>query len=141
MKKDVKIKICSTQNYEDCDEDKISFETDGVFYKKDHKYYIKYVEDENSGTKGTKATLKIEKNRVMLIRNGQTSSQMTFVENEEYNTKYETIAGAYMLNINTKKVENNITDNGGTLFLDYEIGIQEQSSGRNTFKLELKTEN
>ncbi|MFI3227886.1 MAG: DUF1934 domain-containing protein [Clostridia bacterium] len=138
MKKDVIISINSTQEFEDCDPDKISLVTEGAFYKKQNKYYIKYDESALSGIENTKTTLKIEPDMVTLIRTGANASQMIFKQDEHHVGLYQTIAGPYTLGVKTKNINNAIHDEGGKLELEYEVELNYQTAGYNTFKIEIK---
>ncbi len=139
MKKQAIIEIKSTQQYDDIDEDKMSLITEGVFYKKNDKYYIKYDESAMSGIEDTKTTLKIDGDIVTLIRTGSHPAQMVFKENEHHIGLYNTIAGDYTLGVKTKKLKNKLNDFGGSLSLEYEIELNYQMSGYNTFNLRVKT--
>lgn len=138
MKKNVKLKIFSTQKHDT--NEIISFNVDGVLFKKADKYYIKYEESEEFGTANTKTTLKLEQNKIVLIRNNQNTTQMVFEKNTEHFTNYETVAGVCVLGIFTKNIENSITDYGGNLFFEYTINMQEQLLSQNTFKIDIITE-
>lgn len=140
MKKDVIIKINSSQEYDNEENDEISFVTQGRFYKKKNNYYIKYDESSLYEGEGTKTTLKIENDMVTLMRTGAFSTHMFFKENEHHVGLYQTVAGPYTLGVKTKNVKNAIHDDGGTLELLYEVELNHMSTGMNTFKLEIKNE-
>lgn len=140
MKKDVIISIHSTQEYVDCQPDEISLITKGALYEKNGKYYIKYEESELYENKTTYTTLKVEKNSVTMIRNGENPTNMFFKENEHHIGLYNTIAGSYTLGIKTHKIRNEINENGGILEFDYDVELNYQLSGKNTFKIIVKKE-
>lgn len=139
MKKDVIIDIYSTQCYEDTEPDEISLVTDGVFYEKNGKYYIKYDESEMTGVPNTKTTLKIDGDTVSLIRSGAQETQMIFKKNEHNIGLYQTVAGPYTLGVKTKELAHNIDENGGNLRLEYDIELNYQMSGFNTFDIKIET--
>ena len=140
MKKKAIISINSTQRYDGCEDDAISLITKGNFYKKDKKYYVMYDESELIGIKNTKTTLKVDKETITLIRTGASPTQMIFKENEHHVGLYHTAYGAYTVGIKTKKVENSINENGGSLKLDYDIDLNYEVTGSNTFSITIETD-
>jgi len=88
MKKDVLITIKGLQSYEDQDDDTIELVTTGTYYKKDDDYYIVYKESELTGLGETTTTVKVEPNRVTVIRFGDTKSHMIFEEGEKHISYY-----------------------------------------------------
>lgn len=143
MKKQAVVSIKSVQQYCDFDDsepDEIALITNGSFYKKNKKYYLIYDETEYSGMGDTKTTLKIDKDIVTLIRTGASPSQMIFEENEHHVGLYNTPFGSYTIGVKTKSIENNITDLGGSLKLLYDIDLNCEKTGTNTFHIEIKTD-
>lgn len=140
MKKHAIIEIKSTQKYDDTEDDSISLITEGMFYKKNDKYYIKYDESDMSGIEDTKTTLKLDGDVVTLIRTGANPTQMIFKKDEHHVGLYNTVAGPYTLGVKTKEIKSNFNDLGGSLNLEYEIELNYQMSGYNTFNLKIKTD-
>src|SRR5699024_6192835 len=68
----------STLQEDQTAEDIIELITQGEMYKKSKSDYIIYKESEVSGLEGTTTTLKIDGNKVSVIRLGTTNSHMTF---------------------------------------------------------------
>ena len=94
MKKDVLITIKGLQNYEDQEEDRVELVTRGSFYLKNDDYYITYKESELTGLGSTTTTVKIEPERVTVLRFGETRSHMVFEEGQKHISYYDTAAGA-----------------------------------------------
>lgn len=140
MKRHAVISIKSTQEYENSENDEISLITEGAFYKKNKKYYLMYDESELSGIENSKTTLKIEKDVVTLIRTGASPTQMIFEQDEHHIGLYNTPFGSYTVGVKTKNIENNITEFGGTLKLLYDIDLNYEKTGTNTFNIEIKTD-
>lgn len=139
MKKDVTIEIYSTQAYQDTDPDEITLKTEGAFYEKNGKFYIKYDESEMTGVPNTKTTLKIDDDIVTLMRTGEMETQMIFKKGEHHIGLYQTVAGPYTLGVKTKELSHSIDEFGGNLYLEYEIELNYQMSGYNTFDIKVKT--
>lgn len=134
MKK--KINIKSIIEYPDCDTETINISADAKFFEKNGKIFIIY--EEKQIADGLKTNLQIEDNKASLIRFGEMGSKMVFEKNETHFGFTDTVAGRYSLEITTKKFENNITKNGGSLYLEYEITLNGEITGYNKFELKIK---
>ncbi len=138
MKKDVLITIKGLQNYEDQDEDTIELVTNGTYYKKDEDYYIVYKESEITGLGSTTTTVKIEPNRVTVIRFGDTQSHMIFEEGEKHISYYDTGVGALTIGISTRQIRKTISEYSATLMIDYTMEINNSQVGENAFNISVK---
>lgn len=138
MKKDVLITIKGLQNYEDQDEDSIELVTKGTYYQKDEDYYIVYKESELTGLGETTTTVKIEPNRVTVIRFGDTQSHMIFEEGEKHVSYYDTGAGALTIGISTKQIRKAVNSFSATLMIDYTMEVNNSMVGENAFNISVK---
>ena len=84
MKKDVIITIRGLQTFEDTGEDNVELVTNGRFYNKGGCYYVSYKESELTGLGNTTTTVKIEKDKVTVIRFGDLESHMIFEEGQKH---------------------------------------------------------
>ncbi|MEG2378066.1 MAG: DUF1934 domain-containing protein [Oscillospiraceae bacterium] len=135
MKKDVIITIKGLQNYEEQDKDSVELVTAGRFYLKEGNYYITYKESELTGLGSTTTTLKIEDERVTILRSGETRSHMVFEEGQKHVSYYDTVAGALTVGISTRKIKKKITEHGGRLMIDYAVEINNSVTGENAFDI------
>jgi len=139
MKKDVIISIRSCPQYEgDQDPETIELITDGKFYRKNGIYYIVYKESALTGLNGLTTTLKVEKDRVVLLRTGETSSQMQFECGEKHVGLYHTDVGVLTVAVNASSIKNTLTDSGGELIVEYTIEINNTLAGENVFSAIVK---
>lgn len=138
MKKDVLITIKGLQNYEEQEEDSIELVTHGKFYRKDEDYYIVYKESELTGLGDTTTTVKVEPNRVTVIRSGETRSHMVFEEGEKHVSYYDTGVGALTIGITTRQITKSINDFHATLMIDYIMEINNSAIGENVFNVAVK---
>ncbi len=135
MKKDVLISIKSTQAFEDLEEDEIELVTSGRFYRANGKYFVTYEETELTGLLGTRTTLKISDDEVILSRTGASVSQMHFIPQKRHVGMYPTEAGLLSISTYTNNIDTNIDDNGGKIIIDYTIEVDHKLAGINHFEL------
>jgi len=138
MKKNAIISVVSKQSDSEDDGDAIEVVTPGEFYKKDNCYYAVYEETEISGMKGTTTTLKIEEEKFTLIRTGTTNTEMNFKKYVRDLTLYSTPHGALDLTVDTRELKMNIDNNGGEVFIDYDMLIGNQQSLSTTLQINIK---
>ncbi len=121
-------------------DDSIEVVTPGNFYKKDKNYYAVYEETAISGMEGTTTTLKIGEKNFSLIRMGNTSTKMDFTLNKKSMSMYSTPYGTLEININTKKLDINIDDNGGSIYIDYILGVEGQKPQNTILSINISPE-
>ncbi len=135
MRKDVIIQINGYPKYEDVDGEAIELKTAGRLYRKNGSYYIMYKESELTGMEGITTTLKIEDQRVTLMRNGIYPTQMIYEKGQRHFGFYRTEFGALMVAVSARDVRHSITDCGGDLLIDYAIEVDHVLTGENLFKI------
>ncbi|MGV8980020.1 DUF1934 domain-containing protein [Clostridium sp.] len=140
MKKNAVISILSKQADGEDDGDAIEVVTPGEFYKKDNCYYAVYEETEISGMKGTTTTLKIDAEHFTLIRTGTTNTEMKFEKYGRDLTLYNTPHGALDLTVDTRELKMNVDNNGGDVFIDYDMIIGNQQILSTTLKINIKAQ-
>jgi len=140
MSNSVLINIIGGQEYSPGDKDDIKFVTGGEFEKIDKNYYISYNESEITGLKGVSTTIKVEEdeNRVTLIRKGPLNHEMIFEKGTRHHSIYDTGEGILTMIVNTNSIENNLTESGGRLFLDYTLEINSEVLSRNSILIEVQ---
>ncbi|MBR0276859.1 MAG: DUF1934 domain-containing protein [Clostridia bacterium] len=137
MKKDVIISFVGTQENGD-DKDKIELITEGSFYKKGTDYYVTYTESELTGLEGTTTTLKIQGKKITMLRYGTNTSQLVFEKGKHHICCYDTEFGTLSVGVWANKVSVNIDDNGGEIYADYNIDVDNNSIGKNDFKMQIR---
>jgi len=140
MKKNAVISIVSKQIDNEDDGEAIEVVTPGEFYKKDNSYYAVYEETEISGMKGTTTTLKIDKEHFTLIRTGTTNTEMKFKKYVRDLTLYNTPHGALDLTVDTRELKMNVDNNGGDVFIDYDMIIGNQQVLSTTLQIRIKAQ-
>ena len=140
MDKNAIISVVSKQADSKDEGDIIEVVTPGKFYKKDNSYYAVYEETEISGMKGTTTTLKIEEEKFTLMRTGTTNTEMKFKKYERDLTLYNTPHGALDLTVDTKELKMKVDNNGGDVFIDYDMIIGNQQVLSTTLKINIKAQ-
>lgn len=138
MNKEVIISIIGNQSMDQNDTDRIELITEGKYYKKDDKYYITYKESEMTGFSDTTTTVKVEGDRVTLIRFGANNSQLVFEKGQRYVGHYDTPYGAFTIGVMPNNVLIDIDDSGGQINVNYSIEINNGSVGKNDFFMTIR---
>ncbi len=102
--------------------DEICERAQGSLYIKDSKIYIIYKLTSDEGE--TSVIVTIQKDNVTVKRTGSVSSKMIFDKNKKTQLKYNTMYGSIDTVIDTQKIVNAITEDGGKLRLVYTLTMQ-----------------
>lgn len=137
MKKAI-ISVCSKQNIDDEGIELVSL---GEFFKQDDFYYAIYDESEISGMEGTRTTLKMRDDKVIIIRDGTTSTNMEFEKNKQNISLYNTPYGMLELKLKTNDMDVNINENGGNASIKYDMQMEGQEIIRTNIIINIKTKN
>jgi len=121
-------------------EDK-SFElmTDGEYSNADGVSTFSYIESELTGLDGMQTTFNVEQDRVVLSRGGGISGDMIFSEDQKHHFLYDTPFGSILMGIDTHSIKQNMSDDGGSLEICYDIEVDNISVSRNLFEINIKS--
>lgn len=140
-KRDVWLSIQSTQQFTDCEPEKISLMTAAKLYRRNGKYYVAYDESQLTGMEGTRTTIKLNGKEVTMLRTGDCPSELMFAEGQTHVGLYHTGMGQPMtISTRTSCVENDIGQEGGMLTLEYTIEIDNCAVGHHCFEMLVATE-
>lgn len=138
MEKKAIISVSSKQSEDE--DDVIEVVTPGNFYKRDNTYYAIYKETKISGMEGTTTTLKVSGDKFSLIRVGSTTSKMEFYKGKENISMYDTPYGTLELKTKTKELIINLDDEGGKVYIDYDMSISGQNTQNTSLEINIKTQ-
>ena len=93
---------------------------------------------EISGMSGTDTKLRIGDEYIILEREGTTSTKMHFEKGKPTISLYNTPYGMLELTIQTKKLDIDITEDGGDVEIDYEMQVAGQPPIKTKLKLNIK---
>ena len=138
MKKKATIYILGTQ-YVDDDKDSVELTTEGEFCKKNDSYFLTYCEDELSGIKGSKTTIKIDSDKKAMIMKGGRFSSTLIIEPEKRNLcGYETEFGDLLFGISDCDIYCNFSENGGEAKLKYTLDVNNEQVSRNELDIKVR---
>ena len=106
--KDVVISINSIHRLEDSEPDRIDFTTDGKYSYEDGTGYLSYMESEVTGLPGTRTSVEIRPDEVIVDRTGSITSRMVFRRGEKNSFQYETPYGMATLGMSTQRIRHDI---------------------------------
>ncbi|MFH5975101.1 DUF1934 domain-containing protein [Clostridium perfringens] len=138
MSKKAIISICSTQDIGE--KEKIEVVTVGEFSINGDEFIATYDETEISGMKGTKTTLKIKGDKVVLHREGTTSTKMEFQKDNTQVALYNTPYGMLELKTSTKELDLDVNEKGGNISIKYHLIAGGQEPIKTNLDMKIKVE-
>lgn len=132
------ISICSTQDIGE--KEKIEVVTVGEFSINGDEFIATYDETEISGMEGTKTTLKIKGDKVVLHREGTTSTKMEFQKNNTQVALYNTPYGMLELKTSTKELDLDVDEKGGNISIKYHLIAGGQEPIKTNLDMKIKVE-
>ncbi|WP_415339258.1 DUF1934 domain-containing protein [Clostridium perfringens] len=138
MSKKAIISICSTQDIGE--KEKIEVVTVGEFSINGDEFIATYDETEISGMEGTKTTLKIKGDKVVLHREGTTSTKMEFQKDNTQVALYNTPYGMLELKTSTKELDLDVNEKGGNISIKYHLIAGGQEPIKTNLDIKIKVE-
>ncbi|EJT6503139.1 DUF1934 domain-containing protein [Clostridium perfringens] len=138
MSKKAIISICSTQDIGE--KEKIEVVTVGEFSINGDEFIATYDETEISGMEGTKTTLKIKGDKVVLHREGTTSTKMEFQKDNTQLALYNTPYGMLELKTSTKELDLDVNEKGGNISIKYHLIAGGQEPIKTNLDMKIKVE-
>lgn len=120
----VKNAIVTVQSRVSVEDELIEVVTPSKFYINKCGYKIEYEETKLSGMEGTKTTMVIKDNYFKLNRVGTTETNMEFELNKQSISLYKTPFGAMSVTIDTKSLDINVNNDGGTVHIVYILNVE-----------------
>ena len=142
MLKDVWISINSIHGYQQADEDRLEFTTAGYYCFEDGIGCLSYEESEVTGLEGTRTSMIVMPDQIVVDRDGLITSRMVFKEGNKNSFLYETPYGQATMGIDTRKIRKKLDENGGRVEIDYVMNMEHAVGTHNRFQITVKqTEN
>lgn len=138
MMKDVLISINSIHSYDQDDEDSLEFTTDGYYYYDGENGCLSYMESEVTGLEGTRTSVIVMPDQVVVDRDGTVTSRMIFREGLKNSFQFSTPFGAATLGIDTRRIRREIDDKGGRVEIDYVVDMEHAVVTRNRFQITVR---
>ena len=110
--------------------------TRGTMTGRNGKFAISYTETELTGTPGVVSTvLVLNPHRVVRTREGPIKSRMVFVEGVKDESMYDLGFGSLLLGVHTRQIAVELHDDGGRLFIDYTVEVEQSQASRNSYEI------
>ena len=138
MMKDVIISINSTFAFEEGEEHCTEFTTDGQYFYEDEVGCLSYEESEVTGLEGTRTSLFVMPDQVVVDREGTVTSRMIFKEGLKSAFQYATPFGSATMGINTRRITQNMGQNGGSVRIDYVVDMEHVVASLNKFEITVR---
>lgn len=136
MKQEVLITLRGTQATGQEPPETVELMTRGTMTGRNGKFAISYTETELTGTAGVVSTfLVFNPQRIVLTREGPIKSRMVFVQGVKDEALYDLGFGSLLLGIHTRKIDVALGDDGGRLFIDYTVEIEQSQTTHNSYEL------
>jgi uncharacterized beta-barrel protein YwiB (DUF1934 family) len=138
MMKDVVIYIRSLYGCGGEEEDAIDFTTDGLYDFDGSTACLTYQESEVTGMEGTRTSVVVMPDKVVVDRDGMVTSRMVFQSGAKNAFLYETPVGSATMHMNTRDVRTRFDEHGGHMEIDYVLDMEHAFASRNKFKMTVK---
>ena len=138
MKKEVVLSLKAVQTYTGQEPDVIELVTDGVLENVPQGWSLSYEESAMTGLEGVRTEFLLEENCVTLNRTGALNSQMVFREGIRHESLYQMEFGALMLTVCATEIRWELSFQGGTVDLCYQIEIEQSEAGTVDYHLDIR---
>ncbi len=138
MKKRVMLSIMARQNYVDQEPDSMGFFTEGTMEFQDGGWNISYEESDLTGMDGVTTIFRVEAGKVTLRRCGKLQSLMVFQQGVPHESLYQMEFGALLMRVCAKRLQFDLTPEGGFVDLVYGIEIENTEAGEVDYHLDIR---
>ena len=137
MMKDVVIYIRSLFG-DGADDNTIDFTTDGLYTYDGDTACLTYQESEVTGMEGTRTSVMVMPDQVVVDRDGAVTSRMIFRPGEKHAFLYDTPVGSATMHMDTRNMNARFNEHGGHMEIDYVLDMEHAFVSRNRFRLTVK---
>ena len=136
--KDVWISFHSVNGYDEEEPDSLDFSTDGQYLFQDQVACLSYQESEVTGLEGTRTSVTILPDQVVVDRDGMVQSRMVFKEGSKSSFLYSTPFGQATMGVDTRRIRHNVNEAGGQVEIDYVVDMEHAVVARNKFQITIR---
>ncbi len=130
--KEIMLRVNTLQEYKDSEPEVIDLITEGLLYEKKDSLYLTYDESEISGIANNKVILKVKGNEyVKMNRFGEFETEMLFKEKKRDVSIYSTPYGEFRVEILTDKVDVELQDSMGDVYVEYTVAVSGSTEVKN----------
>lgn len=136
--KDVVINIHTVHGYDlDGEEETLDFTTDGVYSFGEGHIKLGYMESEVTGMPGTRTSVEVTPEEIIVSRDGYITSRMEFKEGERNTFLYNTPYGTATMGVDTRRISQSFNENGGSAEIEYVVDMEHTVAVRNRFYIKV----
>ena len=131
----VVLSVRGVQRYEDQEPEIIELTTEGTMERQKEVWEISYEESDLTGLAGVTTSFRVGPRGVVLKRTGKLQNQMIFMEGRRHESLYQIDIGALMIAVRATSVKSDLTEQGGTVDIVYNIEIEDTAMGTMEYHL------
>lgn len=137
MKRQVQLKLRSILET-DGERSETELLTDGTMEQNGNDFVLSYEDSDATGFEGAITTITAQdKNLVSIVRCGTANSNLVIETGKKHYCLYGTPFGDITVGIFTHKIENSLSENGGSLYLKYTIDVNSSYMSDNEIYLDV----
>ena len=125
----VMLRISSRQCYQGIDPDSMELVTEGTLEKRNGVWDITYEESDLTELSGVITSFCVSDRGIALKRTGRLQSQMIFREGIRHESLYQLDFGALMIAVTAQKIRYDLSEQGGTVDIVYNIEVEQSAAG------------
>ena len=125
----VMLKIRGEQRYEGQEPEVVELTTEGVMTQTAEGWSISYEETDLTGLQGATTTFTVKPGHVTPTRTGTVQSSMVFQEGVRHESLYQLDVGALMVCVCARRIQTELSMEGGYLDVYYTIQIEQAMAG------------
>ena len=131
----VVLSVRGVQRYEDQEPEIIELTTEGTMERQKEVWEVSYEESDLTGLAGVTTAFRVGPRGVVLKRTGKLQNQMIFMEGRRHESLYQIDIGALMIAGRATSVKSDLTEQGGTVDIVYNIEIEDTAMGTMEYHL------
>lgn len=140
MKQRIQLKLRSVL-FADGERSETELLTDGTMEQKDGKFILSYEDSDATGFEGATTTIIAEgESIVSIVRTGTANSNLVIESGKKHHCLYGTPYGDITVGVFTHKIKNDLSENGGSLYLKYTIDVNSAYMSDNEIYLDFKAD-
>ena len=135
--KDVVIKMHSIHGCDTDEQDTLDFITDGYYFQDGDTACFSYLETDVTGFDGTRTSVIVKPDHVVVDRDGSVTARMIFKVGEKNSFPFQTPFGTALLGIKTRRINQSFNESGGQLEVDYVLDMEHAFVTKNKIQLNI----
>ena len=137
MKQHIQLKLRSVLEAEG-ERSETELLTDGTMEQVDGKFIVSYEDSDATGFEGATTTITAEGSSIVsIVRTGTANSNLVIETGKKHYCLYGTPYGDITVGIFTHKIDNSLSENGGSLYLKYTIDVNSAYMSDNEIYLDI----